>query len=412
MIEITKDDRYLYLTYYYDESSFAPNRDWIVNDLQRKGVVHLANRTFTLTPELLKDGARPDASEEEFFEQPNITFKIAERLPSEQDQISGEFYKIYPNVLISDKDIFLHRDMECDIRYFVAETNISIFRQIAELTSDPMIVIGGTSPLSIPLQEFYQLIKNFPTTYEKRLYAQARIASILRDYFQDFKDAQSQFVAYRNKKPSTEGANLTRIFKDYEAEKFQTIYDKLLNMLQGEEGYNENQWQQEIVDILILLYPKYIAVFSEVPIHVDGTKKRLDFLFVDANGHVDVVEIKQPFAQVIMTKRLHRGNHIPLSELSGTVMQLEKYIYHLNRWGDKGEKYLTERYEDLLPPNFNIQITNPKGFIIMGRENNLDSRQKKDFEVVKRKYRNIVDILTYDDLLQRLKFIINQIKTK
>jgi hypothetical protein len=29
----------------------------------------------------------------------------------------------------------------------------------------------------------------------------------------------------------------------------------------------------------------------------------------------------------------YRNNHIPLRELSGAVMQIEKYIYYLNRWG-------------------------------------------------------------------------------
>lgn len=101
-----------------------------------------------------------------------------------------------------------------------------------------------------------------------------------------------------------------------------------------------------------------------------------------------------------------------IRELSGTVMQLEKYIYFLNRWAKRGEKYLTEKYKDQLPKKFEIHITNPKGFIIMGRENNLAKAQKNDFEVVKRKYKNVIDIISYDDLLNRLKFSIEQIKIR
>lgn len=47
----------------------------------------------------------------------------------------------------------------------------------------------------------------------------------------------------------------------------------------------------------------------------------------------------------------------------------------------------------------------------MGRENKLSSDQKKDFEVVKRKYKNIIDIITYDNLIERLELSINQIKS-
>ena len=184
-------------------------------------------------------------------------------------------------------------------------------------------------------------------------------------------------------------------------------------MLEDEESYNETTWQLEIVDILLLLYPKYIAVFREVPVNADDlTTKSLDYLFVDANGHVDVVEIKQPFDHAIMTKGKYRDNYIPLRELSGTVMQIEKYIYYLNRWGKRGEKFLIDKYKDELPKGFKIHITNPKGFIIMGRENNLTKEQKQDFEVVKRKYKNVIDILSYDDLLNRLKLTIKQIKLR
>ena len=46
----------------------------------------------------------------------------------------------------------------------------------------------------------------------------------------------------------------------------------------------------------------------------------------------------------------------------------------------------------------------------MGREKGLSTEQLQDFEIVKRKYKNVVDIITYDDLLNRLGCIINQLK--
>ena len=48
----------------------------------------------------------------------------------------------------------------------------------------------------------------------------------------------------------------------------------------------------------------------------------------------------------------------------------------------------------------------------MGRGNNLTPNQKLDFEIVKRKYKNIADILTYDDLINRLECTIQQLKRK
>jgi glycerol-3-phosphate responsive antiterminator len=89
-------------------------------------------------------------------------------------------------------------------------------------------------------------------------------------------------------------------------------------------------------------------------------------------------------------------------------MQIEKYIYYLNKWGKKGEESLTHKYRDKLPNNFSIKITNPNGIIVMGRDNNISKAQKDDFEVIKRKYKNIMDIITYDDLISRLRFTIDQ----
>jgi hypothetical protein len=59
-----------------------------------------------------------------------------------------------------------------------------------------------------------------------------------------------------------------------------------------------------------------------------------------------------------------------------------------------------------LPGGLEIRITNPKGMIILGRERRpdgtpaLDAGQALDLEVIKRKYANVMDIMTYDDLLR------------
>jgi hypothetical protein len=43
----------------------------------------------------------------------------------------------------------------------------------------------------------------------------------------------------------------------------------------------------------------------------------------------------------------------------------------------------------------------------MGRDNELSADQHQDFEVIKRKYSNVIDIITYDDLLKRLEATLN-----
>jgi hypothetical protein len=106
------------------------------------------------------------------------------------------------------------------------------------------------------------------------------------------------------------------------------------------------------------------------------------------------------------------GELIPAKELAGSVMQAEKYLFHLTKWGLAGEKALTRRYAAELPPGVEIRITNPKAMIILGRDRRangddaLTGPQRLDLEIIKRKFANMIDVLTYDDLLRRLDAII------
>jgi hypothetical protein len=134
----------------------------------------------------------------------------------------------------------------------------------------------------------------------------------------------------------------------------------------------------------------------------------IDIALVDANGNLDVIEIKRPFDDILLSKTPYRDNFVPTKDLSGTIMQAEKYLFHLSKWGVAGEAKLTKRYGRQLPPGMSIRITNPKALLILGRDRKPDrgmalgQRQTFDLEVIKRKYANMMDIITYDDLLRRL----------
>ena len=93
-------------------------------------------------------------------------------------------------------------------------------------------------------------------------------------------------------------------------------------------------------------------------------------------------------------------------------MQAEKYIFYLNNYGAEGERKLNEKYKDSLPKDFKLKIRNPRTFILLGRSNNFDDQQKSDFEIIKRKYANMIDIISYDDLLNRLENIIAMLQSK
>ena len=65
-----------------------------------------------------------------------------------------------------------------------------------------------------------------------------------------------------------------------------------------------------------------------------------------------------------------------------------------------------------------IRITNPKALLILGRDRrhdgsiSFDQRQTFDLEVIRRKYANMMDIVTYDDLLRRLDNTIKSLQLR
>ncbi len=402
MISFEKKDGILILVYSPENPGL-----WLIEKFRNEGFP--LSRTFHLTKNHLIKSLN-----KEFIE-------VLNKKPKKEDQywaenlyfnfgvLEGEYYKINKSILEIANKLYIHKKIELKRKLFVAEYNISVFSHIDSLINEP-IYIGGANEHSIPYKDFQSLLSGFPNSLERQKYSLARVSSILAPYFDRRKDAIEKYEKYMNKKRSIQGEGLLSNFKNYEKGKYKIILKKLQDMLKEENLYNEYQWQKEIIEILQLLFPKYIKAFDKVKIKdcYENTKRELDFLLVDTEGHIDIAEIKRPLGCQVISKNTYRGNHCPVRELSGAVMQVEKYLLHLNKWGTSGENHLNKRYEGKLPQDLRIKIVNPGAMIILGRDNNLSKEQKKDFEIVKRKYKNIIDIITYDDLIKRLEFTISQ----
>lgn len=396
MIAIQKTDDALLLRY------FPPEHDitWLVEKLQKEWPF-LLKRTFTFrAKDVTEWPAEPEPPE--FDYQPSCQFLLG--------RAEGAYYKIVRGILLTDRDIYLDKTLEITKNSFYVEYNISIFELVVSVSGED-IYIGGPQPGAIPLPVFQDFLAKFPNSYERRRYAQARVAYLLKEHLASTVDAETDYHRYMNRKMGSHPSTTGKLFKQQEVEKYAHLLDKMKNMLAHEDVYSEKQWQRELLAILRLLYPKYIAVLPEASIPIDGgRRKRLDFVLVDANGHVDIVEIKRPFGNRILSDTLYRNNYVPFKDLSDVVMQVEKYLYHLDRHASVVEPQWEKKYRTQLPANFHLHVTNPSGIIVTGRSHTLNERQQHDFEVIRRHYKNVVDIITYDDLIRRLEIIIEQIQ--
>jgi hypothetical protein len=399
MIKLSKQPDGLLLIY-------APDRfndvRWLDEKLRNDGVVTL-RRTFTFsTDDLVSQDQQADDEDG------------AERIFRLATSENG-YYKIDKAILGLKYDLLLDKKMKLDPQVFVANRDISIFRRINELV-DEQIVIGGENDGVIPLADFESLQKTFPTSTELTHYARSRISRVLKDYFGTLSDAEIKLNSYLEKKKHLAAVSRSGILESFELQKFEYIHSELKRMLKAVDSYLEKDWQKKILELLLFIFPKYIAVLENV--HVKDfyskpgkvTDRYIDLMLVDANGNIDIIEVKRPFDNALLSRNKYRDNHTPRTELAGSVMQSEKYLFHLNKWGQAGEREIYEKRKSELPVGMELKITNPKSMILLGRDNDFTGEQRFDFEIIRRKYANMIDIMTYDDLLRRLENIIVMMK--
>lgn len=376
--------------------------EWINEKIDKEGIVPIKNHHFHFH--------REDIKSQEYDEQRNTTavqFIIG--------RIKNEYYEISAHVFQTDHNILIHKDDKITKRNYSIIAENKLFKAI-EYTIQEQVVVGGENENAIPIAEFINILNTLPTKTEISHYKSKRISNILGNYFDNVRDYGKLYENYLKRTGKRTPINNSEAsIKSYEREKYTFLLNRLQNMLDNAEGYSEDDWQKEIASIITILYPKYIRVIEKLTLYRNKPKKtkwkEIDITLLDINGNIDILEIKKPeLGFRLLNKIQYRNNYVLSSRLSGTIMQIEKYIFHLNRLGDEGiETLKKDNASKLLLSEPSLKITNPKGLIIYGRNNELQTElQKLDFEVLKRKFSNIMDIITYDDLLERLRRLIEK----
>ena len=412
-LEFKRDGSDLTMEYYPEFG----DSDALLRNLQDGGNRHIRGCFYVTGKLLIKS---PFSSDDSLFS----------RVESDEDSFDGSLYfrigtveehytKIDSDVIGTKNDFYFSNDIELSQEMFVAHRNISILRKLDTIiNTDVYIGIKSDSGCYIPVEVFDELIRKFPRTAELNHYANAKIASIIKEYFGDAETYEMRFQKFLNRRKvssNISGAqeNFGQYSRSIELAQFRLVRDELNQLLDTEAGTAEEVWQKKIFDILQLFYPKYIASVSKLRLDgVDGYTKEPDFLLVDANGYVDVMEIKRPGVQLMTKQVAHRNNYVPMREFAGAVQQIEKYIYCLKHHSEKTERRLQEKLLHTLPDGIVPKVLNPQGILLLGRSAEFKGQQQADFELVKRQYKNIVDIMTYDDLVSRIDTIVKALERK
>lgn len=335
-------------------------------------------------------------------------------------KIPGRIFDVVQDVLIDSGRGVTNKWED----YFCAgyERRTSIVKKISSVLApaETTIVIGGEAENAIPWDRFDALIASFPTTVLLQHYGEMQIAkavedflSTKRDYSEEYRRAKRRIL---NKNEDEEVGLGSKTIKSNLAASVLEGMATIESLLERGPLVEEEEWQGGVLSVLPAIYPQYIAVLreAEVPetISKDGKKttRYLDYLLVDSCGNVDILEMKKAFPKnSLISKNPYRDNYIPARELSGGICQIEKYIYYLNHLGSQGEKAFSDKCRQRLinqgvnlPEGLELRCLNPHGILMMGSAE-FSKEEQRDFDLIRRQYAHIVDIMTYDDLLVRLK---------
>lgn len=176
------------------------------------------------------------------------------------------------------------------------------------------------------------------------------------------------------------------------------------------QDYDESYWQQLLSEddwvfgyglsyYCLTMLNQQVLVGGKNIMNRDG--QVADFLAASEGlaRYVVLVEIKKPSTCLLGKQCRNRAFPISL-DLAEAVAQIQGYI---ETWGTNATR---DKYE--YEQENNLTTAKPKGILVIGNTSELDSTDKKRSFELFRKGLNQVEIITYDELLQRSRFILGK----
>lgn len=197
--------------------------------------------------------------------------------------------------------------------------------------------------------------------------------------------------------------NISRLSASLNIERLQRTLDLIQSNLGNndeefwQQTFSENQW---IISQLIA-YP--CTIFNDKAYmggkSIDNRGGNLcDFIYQNSLTHnVVLVEIKTPCTDIVGSA--YRGTYSFSSEMSGAINQVLNYRDNLTK----------EFYALCHNSSSNFEVFSPKCFVLIGKLNGLNSKQIAVIENYRNTINNVI-IITYDEMIQRIKDLLKVFK--
>jgi len=173
------------------------------------------------------------------------------------------------------------------------------------------------------------------------------------------------------------------------------VYSIDLDEDRFEKEVSESDWGKFLKKNLYMVESRYVHVFDRLNV-ISARSREVDFALIDTHGFLDIFEIKTPKTKLLASSQ-DRGNFYWNSEATKAITQAEKYLYNAEQRGLALQKDISREL------SLDVHIVRPRALLVMGHSRQfVEGNQAEDFRVLRMSLKN-VEIILYDELLERLK---------
>jgi len=281
-----------------------------------------------------------------------------------------------------------------EVKYNIARVKTS--KQLLQKMSSEQIDRNRDIKNDIIKRTFYNVYPSYFTTPVGAVYAPGTLANtlskdIVPKLSADDRDALNAFLPEFVASESMSSVNLLKATAQIESLK--ELASELEIALSA--GHGESWWQTYVRSKILLMQQGYIKAIEKMNISI-GTTKFPDFSLITHDNYLDILEIKKPSTEILKLDS-SRGNYFADSEIAKAIAQVENYISNVTNHADAVRSYILDEYK------INLKVVRPRGIILAGNTSQFsDQKQKDDFRLLSQGLKNLT-IVTYDELLTRLR---------
>lgn len=170
----------------------------------------------------------------------------------------------------------------------------------------------------------------------------------------------------------------------------------------------ESSWQNFFNEYITLFDTRYVHKIDYKNI-ATGITKYPDLVLVDIYGYIDFYELKKSGTEIIKYDENHKTWYWS-KDVSMVISQVTDYLQKAKENSLSYAQSIKTETETETEEGLKVNIINPRAIIVIGTTSQLDTEKKKNqFKTLRESLKDIEFVL-YDELLDRLKNLLDKIK--